>query len=245
RATLAKEFPGTTFYFLPADMVSQILNFGAPAPIDVQIEGANLEGNRQVANRLLGQLRHVPGVADLRIQQNFDYPRFQVQIDRTKAAQSGFTPRDIAGSLLVSLSGSFQTTPNFFLNWQNGVEYNLVTQTPQYDVQSLQDLQSMPISSPGMTRPEILADVGSLTRSTEPAVLSHYNIRRVVDIFGSVDGRDLGATGRDVARVLDSNRKSFPRGTFVSVKGQFETMRTSYRGLLAGLAFAIVLVYLF
>ncbi len=225
-------------------MVSQILNFGAPAPVDIQIEGANLDANRQLAGQLLGQLRHVPGLADPRIQQDFDYPKFHFEIDRTKAAQGGFTPRDIANSLLVSLSGSFQTTPNFFLNRQNGVEYNLVAQTPQYTIQSLQDVQSMPISAPGMTRPEILADVGSLTRSTEPAVLSHYNIRRVVDIFGSVDGRDLGATGKDVARIVESNRKSFPRGTFVSVKGQFETMRTSYRGLLAGLGFAIVLVYL-
>jgi len=244
RVRLPQEFAGTTFSFLPADMISQILNFGAPAPIDIQIEGANLDGNRQLADQLLGQLRHVPGLADARIQQDFDYPRFDVEIDRTKAAQGGFTPRDIANSLLVSLSGSFQTTPNFFLNRQNGVEYNLVAQTPQYAIQSLQDVQSMPISSPTMTRPEILADVGSLTRSTEPAVLSHFNIRRVVDIYGSVDGRDLGATGRDVARILDANRKSFPRGTFVSVKGQFETMRTSYRGLLAGLGFAIVLVYL-
>jgi CzcA family heavy metal efflux pump len=244
RPRLAEEFPGTTFSFLPADMISQILNFGAPAPIDIQIEGANLEGNRQLADQLLGQLRHVPGLADARIQQDFDYPRFDVEIDRTKAAQGGFTPRDIANSLLVSLSGSFQTTPNFFLNRQNGVEYNLVAQTPQYAIQSLQDVQSMPITSPTMTRPEILADVGSLTRSTEPAVLSHYNIRRVVDIFGSVDGRDLGAVGRDVARIVDTNRKSFPRGTFVTLKGQFETMQTSYRGLLAGLGFAIVLVYL-
>jgi multidrug efflux pump subunit AcrB len=244
RPRLAEEFPGTTFSFLPADMVSQILNFGAPAPIDIQIEGANLDGNRQLADQLLGQLRHVPGLADVRIQQDFDYPRFHFEIDRTKAAQGGFTPRDIANSLLVSLSGSFQTTPNFFLNRQNGVEYNLVAQTPQYTIQSLQDIQSMPISSPTMTRPEILADVGSLTRSTEPAVLSHFNIRRVVDIYGSVEGRGLGATGRDVARILDSNRKSFPRGTFVTVKGQFKTMRTSYLGLLAGLGFAIVLVYL-
>jgi multidrug efflux pump subunit AcrB len=159
RTRLAAEFPGATFSFLPADIVSQILNFGAPAPIDVQIEGANLDANRQFSDRLLGQLRHVPGIADLRIHQDFDYPRFHVEVDRTKAAQGGFTPRDVASSLLVSLSGSFQTAPNFFLNRQNGVEYNLVTQTPQYDVQSLEDLQNMPISSATMVRPEILADV--------------------------------------------------------------------------------------
>ena len=244
RTRLAEEFPGTTFSFLPADIVSQILNFGSPAPIDVQIEGANLDGNRQLADQLLAQLRHVPGIVDPRIQQDFDYPRFHIEIDRTKAAQGGFTPRDIASSVLVSLSGSFQTTPNFFLNRQNGVEYNLVTQTPQYDIQSLQDVQNVPITSSATRRAQILADVASLTRSSEPAVASHYNIRRIVDIYGSVDGRDLGAVGRDIARIVEANRKSIPRGTFVSVKGQFETMRTSYKGLLAGLAFAIVLVYL-
>ena len=230
RGKLAREFPGTTFYFLPADMISQILNFGSPAPIDVQIEGANLDADRQLANSLLGQLRHVPGVADLHIQQDFDYPRFHLEIDRTKAAQGGFTPRDIANSLLVSLSGSFQTTPSFFLNRQNGVEYNLVTQTPQYATQSLEDVQNLPISSPGMVHPEILADISSLTRTTEPDVLSHYNIRRVVDIYGSVDGRDLGAVGRDVERIVEANRKSVPRGSFVAVKGQVETMRTHIRG---------------
>src|SRR5260370_33368710 len=135
---LAGGFGGALFPFPPADMVSQILNFGAPAPVDVQIEGANLEGNRQLAHQLLVQLRHVPGLADVRIQQDFDYPRFQVEIDRTKAAQGGFTPRDIANSLLVSLSGSFQTTPNFFLNRQNGVGHNMGAQTPQYVMQSLQ-----------------------------------------------------------------------------------------------------------
>jgi multidrug efflux pump subunit AcrB len=244
RTRLALEFPGTTFSFLPADMVSQILNFGSPAPIDIQIEGANPAANRQLAGHLLLQLRHVPGFVDARIQQDFDYPRFHVEVDRTKAALGGLTPRDIASSLLVTLSGSFQTTPNFFLNPQNGVEYNLVAQAPQYDIQSLQDVENMPISTPNGNRTEILADVASLTRSSEPAVLSHYNIRRVVDIYGSVEGRDLGAVGRDIVHILDANRQTVPRGTFVSVKGQFETMRNSYKGLLAGLWFAIVLVYL-
>ena len=121
-------------------MVTQILNFGVPAPVDIQLEGADIEGNRQVANQILNELRYVPGLTDLRIQQPFDYPRFHVDIDRTKAAQGGYTPRDVAQSLLVSLSGSFQTAPQFFLNWDNGVKYNIVTQTPQYHIQSLQDL---------------------------------------------------------------------------------------------------------
>ena len=147
------EFPGNTFYFLPADIVTQILNFGLPAPIDIQIEGADIQDNRQIADKILNEIRQVPGVADPRIQQNFDYPKFHVDVDRTKAAGGGFTQRDVATSLLVSLSGSFQTTPTFFLNWQNGVNYNLATQTPQYRIQSLQDLQSMPITSATMTRP--------------------------------------------------------------------------------------------
>ena len=144
RKTLPAEFPGVTFYFLPADIVTQILNFGLPAPVDIQIDGADLEGNRAVADRILTELRRVPGVTDARMQQNFDYPKFHISVDRTKAAEGGYTPRDVASSLLVSLSGSFQVTPTFFLNWQNGVNYNLVEQTPQYAIQSLQDLQNIP-----------------------------------------------------------------------------------------------------
>jgi multidrug efflux pump subunit AcrB len=244
RKDLPREFPGTTFYFLPPDIVTQILNFGLPAPIDIQFDGPNVEGNRAVADKVLEQLRRVPGIADLRIQQQFDQPKLRVDVDRTKAAQGGFTARDIASSLLVSLSGSFQTTPTFFLNRQNGVSYNLVTQTPQYKIQSLQDLQNTPISSPAATRPEILADVSSVSRNSGMAVVSHYNIHRVVDIYGAVQDRDLGGVGRDITRIVDANRKSLPRGTVLTIRGQLETMRTSYIGLLVGLGFAIVLVYL-
>ena len=244
RKKLPAEFPGNTFYFLPADIVTQILNFGLPAPIDIQIEGADIQGNRQVANKILNEIRQVPGIADPRIQQDFDYPTFRVDVDRTKAAGGGFTQRDVSSSLLVSLSGSFQTTPTFFLNWQNGVNYNLATQTPQYRIQSLQDLQNMPITSATMTRPEILADVASITRSNEIAVFNHYDIRRVVDVYASIQDRDLGAVGREITRIVDANRKLLPRGSFITIRGQLDTMRTSYVGLLAGLGFAIVLVYL-
>jgi multidrug efflux pump subunit AcrB len=248
RKSLPAQFPGVTFYFLPADIVTQILNFGLPAPVDIQIDGADLEGNRAVADHILTEIRRVPGVTDARIQQNFDYPKFHISLDRTKAAEGGYTPRDVASSLLVSLSGSFQVTPTFFLNWQNGVNYNLVEQTPQYAIQSLQDLQNIPISSqtPGQinARPEILADVASITRSNEIAVLNHYNIRRTVDIYAAVQDRDLGGAGRDISRIVDANRSSLPRGSFLTVRGQLATMRTSYIGLLAGLGFAIVLVYL-
>ena len=244
RKNLASEFPGNTFYFLPADIVTQILNFGLPAPIDIQIEGADVQGNRQIADKILNEIRQVPGIADPRIQQDFDYPTFRVDVDRTKAAGGGFTQRDVATSLLVSLSGSFQTTPTFFLNSQNGVNYNLATQTPQYRIQSLQDLQSMPITSTTARSPEILADVASITRSNEMAVLNHYDIRRVVDVYASIQDRDLGAVGREITRIVDANRKLLPRGSFIRIRGQLDTMRTSYIGLLAGLGFAIVLVYL-
>jgi multidrug efflux pump subunit AcrB len=244
RRRLPEEFPGVTFYLVPADIVTQILNFGLPAPIDVQIEGNDLEGNRQVANKILDELRRVRGLTDLRIQQNFDYPKFQVTVDRTKAAGAGFTPRDVANSVLLSLSGSNQVSPAYFLNWQNGVSYSLIAQAPQYSIQSLQDLQNIPISGAVPGRPQILGDVASIARSNGIAVISHYNTRRVVDIYGSVQDRDLGAVGRDIARIVDDYRPKLPRGSFVTLRGQVETMRASYLGLVGGLAFAIVLVYL-
>jgi multidrug efflux pump subunit AcrB len=244
REKLPREFPATTFYFLPADMVTQVLNFRLPAPIDVQIEGSDIEDNRKVAAQMLQGIAKVPGIADAHIQQAFDYPAFDVTVDRTKAAQGGYAERDVAASLLNSLSGSFQITPMFFLNRQNGVSYQLVTQTPQYAVESLQDLQNTPLNSATATRPEILADVASVHRASEMEEISHYNIRRVVDIYAAIQGRDLGAVSREVTGIVDANRKSLPRGSFVSVKGQVQAMRTSYLGLLSGLAFSIILVYL-
>jgi multidrug efflux pump subunit AcrB len=244
RARLTEEFPGVTFYFLPADIVSQILNFGMPAPVNIQLDGANLEGNRQVANNLLNDLRQVPGVVDPRIQQRFDYPKYDVVVDRTRAIQGGFTQRDIASSLLVSLSGSFQTTPSFFLNPQNGVNYNLVTQAPQYMIQSLQSLQNLPISSSNAIQPGILTDMADLRRSSEMAVVSHYNIRRVIDIYASVENRDLGSAGKEIAQIVDRRQSELPRGSAMTIRGQLSTMQNSYAGLIAGLAFAIVLVYL-
>jgi multidrug efflux pump subunit AcrB len=244
REALPREYPGTTFYFVPADIVTQVLNFGLPAPIDIQIEGSDIEGNREVAARMVHEIEQVPGIADARIQQAFDYPEFDVAVDRTKAAQGGYTQRDVANSLLNSLSGSFQITPMFFLNWKNGVSYNLVTQTPQYSIQSLEDLQNTPLNAASAARPEILADVASIKRANEMEVINHYNIRRVVDIYAAVRGRDLGAVGREVTRIVDANRKSLPRGSFIIIRGQLQTMRTSYLGLLGGLVFSVILVYL-
>jgi multidrug efflux pump subunit AcrB len=244
REKLPREFPGTTFYFLPADIVTQILNFGLPAPIDIQIDGPDIDKNSRIADQMLTQLSHVRGITDLRIQQRGDYPKFHIDVDRTKAAQGGLTEHDVANSVLISLSGSFQVTPMFYLNPKNGVSYNLVTQTPQYDIQSGQDLQNIPISGPNQKRPAILTDVASIRRTNELASINHYNIRRVVDIYASVQDRDLGAVGRDVARIVDANRKSLPRGSFVTLRGQYGTMRSSYIGLIGGLAFSIIMVYL-
>ena len=244
RKRLAQEFPGTTFYFLPADMVTQILNFGLPAPIDVQVVGANSEGNRKFADQLLSKIRDVPGLVDLRIQQPFDQPLLHITADRTRGIEAGFTQKDLASDLLVSLSGSFQTSPTFFLDPKNGVNYSVVTQSPQYRINSLQDLENVPVTTPGVARQEILGDVSNISRGTIMAVVNHYNIKRVVDLFGSVEGRDLGAAGADIARIVDASRKDLPRGSTVEIRGQLATMKTSYSGLIAGLGVAIVLVYL-
>ena len=244
RSTLPRNFPGVTFYFLPSDIVTQILNFGLPAPIDIQFEGDNIAANRNIANKMLGQLRQVPGLVDLRIQQPDDYPVLTVNVDRTKAQQGGYTVRDVGGSLLNILSGSTQLAPMFFLNFKNGVNYPMVAQAPQYDIQSLNDLQNIPLSSPNSKQPEILADVASITRSTEMPLISHYNIRRTLDIYGGVQGSDLGTVSKQINKIIAENEQSLPRGSFLRVRGQIETMRRSYFGLITGLAFAIVLVYL-
>jgi len=244
RKSLPRDFPGVVFYFLPSDIVTQILNFGLPSPIDVQFEGSNTTANRVVANKVLSELRKVPGLVDLRVQQPDDYPVLNIHVDRTKAAQGGYTFRDIGGSLLNILSGSSQLTPMFFLNEKNGINYTIVAQAPQYEIQSLSDLQNIPLSSSTSKQPEILGDVATITRNTEMPLVSHYNLRRVLDIYGNVEGRDLGAVSRQIEKVLDANRKSLPKGSFVQMRGQVETMRTSYMGLLAGLGFAVVLVYL-
>ncbi len=244
RKEMPRNFPGVIFYFLPSDIVTQILNFGLPAPIDIQFETADMVGTRKIANTMLEQLHHVPGLVDLRIQQPDDYPVLNVDVDRTKAAQGGYTLRDVGSSLQNLLSGSTQLNPLFFLNTKNGVNYSIVAQAPQYDIQSLNDLQNVPLSSPTAKQPEILADVANIHRTTEMQVVNHYNIRRTLDIYGSVQGRDLGSVSSAIDKIVAANEKTLPRGTFVRVRGQIETMKNSYLGLIAGLVFSIVLVYL-
>ena len=245
RISLAKEFPGVTFSFLPSDIVSQILNFGLPAPIDIQVVGNDLAGNQQFATRLLEQVKYVSGIADARIQQPFDEPYIHLWLDRTKAQQVGFNANSIATNVLISLGGSFQTSPTFWVDPRNKVSYQIATQTPQYRVETLPQLASMPITGPDPAAPpSLLASFASIQRGTGMAVVSHYNIQPVIDIFGAVQGRDLGAVSRDITRILDQTRSQLPRGSQLVMRGQVQTMRTSYVGLLTGLAFAIILVYL-
>jgi multidrug efflux pump subunit AcrB len=244
RAKLPIEYPGTTFYFLPADIVSQILNFGLPAPIDVQIDGTDFPGNSKVADHILQQLRQVPGLVDVRLQQPNDYPVIGLDVDRTKAQNGGYSEKDVGSSVLNVLSGSSQLTPMFFLNPSNGIVYSIIAQTPQYQIQSLNDLENIPLTASGATKPEILADVATLSRTNEAPIVSEYNIRRTVDVYANVQDRDLGSVSREVQRIIDQNSGSLTRGNFIRMRGQVETMRSSYTGLLFGLLFSIVLVYL-
>jgi len=245
RLALPRQFPGVTFAFLPADMVGQILNFGLPAAIDVQVVGNDLEGNRRYAAELLGRMRHIPGTADLRIQQHFDQAYLRLTVDRTKAEELGFTARDIAENLLVSLSGSFQTSPTFWVDPNNHVSYQIAAQTPQYRADTLQDVENIPITGTDPTAPpSIMASLVSVQRGAGMAVVSHYNVAPVIDIFGAAAGRDLGGVAGDINRIIDATRQQLPRGSRVVVRGQVQTMRSSFIGLLTGLAFSIVLVYL-
>ncbi len=245
RVSLAKEFPGVIFAFLPSDMVSQILNFGLPAPIDIQVIGNNLDGNRVWADQLLQKVRYVPGTTDLRIQQPFDNPYLHLRIERTKAQELGFSAHDIAQNLLVSLSGSFQTAPTFWLDPRTGVSYSIATQTPQYREASIQQLVNTPVTGTDPSAPpSLMASLVSMKRGSGMAVVSHYNVAPVIDIFGSVDGRDLGGVSRDINKLIDSTRNQLPRGSRVVVRGQVQTMQSSYTGLLIGLVFAILLDYL-
>jgi multidrug efflux pump subunit AcrB len=249
RERLPREFPGVTFYFLPSDIVTQILNFGLPAPIDIQIDGTDDAGNRKVANQMLTELRQVPGVVDLRLQQPHDAPVLDISVDRTKALQGGYTQRDVGSSALNILSGSSQLTPQFYLDPRNGNTYPIVAQTPQYQIQSIQDLQNIPLTSTssgvnGARAPEILADVASIKRGVESPIISHYNVRRVLDIYANVQDRDLGSVAAAVQKIVDKDRPALKTGNFVKVRGQVETMRESYTGLLFGLVFSILLVYL-
>ena len=276
RAKLAVQFPGVIFYTLPVDMVTQILNFGLPAPIDIQVIGQNLQGNRVFIDRLLKDISYVPGTADLHIQQPFDNPHFFVDVNRTKAQDIGLSQRDVTNSLLASTSGSYQVSPTYWLDPRNGVSYNINAQSPQYDLQSMIDLENIPltttaasasvISSPnlsvgassltpigtgaapstaeGVQPIQILGNVATLVRGQEPATVSHYNIAPVLDIYGNVVNSDLRSVSDKIALIIEQHRKELPRGSQIVLRGQVQTMNSSFIGLTSGLAFSILLVYL-
>ncbi|HTM15685.1 MAG TPA: efflux RND transporter permease subunit [Terracidiphilus sp.] len=272
RGVLARDYPGVTFYVLPVDIVTQILNFGLSAPIDVQIVGPNLYGNRAVAEKMLNEVRYVTGASDARIHQPFDLPNFTVNVDRTRAQAIGFAQRDVAQSLLVALSGSFQTTPSFYLDPRNGVSYNVAVQTPQYRLDSISGLQSLPVTragntgasaganppgnagtggtaqttmAPGAPQPvQILGNLAEFKPGAELGTVSHYDVQPVIDIYTNVVGTDLGTVTREVEKIKDKYEKQLPRGSHIVLRGQSETMQKSYVGLLMGLIISVLLVYL-
>jgi CzcA family heavy metal efflux pump len=244
REELPKHFPGTAFFFEPADIVAQTLNFGIPAPLDIQIVGQNVAANFAVASEIAAKMRTVPGAVDVHIQQQLDQPRLQFDVDRTRIQQLGLTEMNVANNVLISLSSSFQTKPNFWLNPKNGVSYNIAVQTPQYKINSLDALRTIPVNSPTAPTPQLFENLASMTPMEEPAVVSHYNVQPVIDIYGSVQGRDLGGVASDVQRITTEAAKHLPRGSHLVTRGQVATMHSSFVGLFGGLAFAIALVYL-
>jgi multidrug efflux pump subunit AcrB len=245
RITLASDFPSEVFFFQAADITSQILNFGLPAPIDVQVAGNDAAVNFRIATSLRDQIAQLPGAVDTFIRQQVDYPTVMVDVDRIKANESGLTQRDVADSLLISLSSSGQVAPNQWLNPQNGVNYNVAVQTPQYNVPTFDAMQRTPITAPaGGQSTQLLDNLASLERTTSEEIENHYDMQPVIDVYSSPDRRDLGGFSVDVNQVLAQARKSLPRGTTIELRGQVDTMQTSFTRLGLGMIFAILLVYL-
>jgi CzcA family heavy metal efflux pump len=245
RERLPGAFPGSTFSFLPADIISQILNFGSPAPLDLQITGPNQQTNQAYALKLLRQLRTIRGVADARMQQSTDNPQLRVDVDRARMASYGLTERDVTNSVTTSLAGSLQTAPVFWLNPKNGVSYPVVAQTPEYQVDSLQGLENLPVTGASPTSGlQVLGGLGKISREQSSAVVSHYNIQPVIDLFAATQDRDLGGVSRDVQALIKANAKDAPKGATVTLRGQVTTMNTAFSGLGFGLLGAIVLIYL-
>jgi multidrug efflux pump subunit AcrB len=244
REELPKRFPGVVFSFLPADIISQILNFGAPAPIDLQVRGPNLTANFAYAQELLRRLRHVPGLADARIQQSLSSPGFNVDVDRTRAQYVGVTERDVTNSMVVNLAGSSQVAPTYWLNPENNVSYPIVMQTPQYQMDTLNALKNLPITAPGVTSQQTLGGIAEINRTARPAVVAQYNIQPMIQIYATTQGRDLGGVAADVQKVIDETASLKPRGAQVVLLGQVVTMNSAFSGLLFGLLGAIVLIYL-
>ncbi len=242
REILPRRFPGVEFFFQPADIVTQILNFGLPAPIDVQVVGTDMGTSYQIAQQIANKMRHIPGAADVHVQQLLSLPTLHMDIDRTRVTQVGLTARDVAQSVLVSLSGSFQTSPNFWLNPRNAVTYQMAVQSPQYRMTSMQDLMTIPVTS--QQGPQLLGNLVQLSPVARAATVNHYNVQPVIDVYASTQDRDLGAVAADTDKVLKTFDGKLPRGTHIVVRGQVATMRSSFFGLGVGLIGAILLVYL-
>ena len=242
REQLPKAFPGTTFSFLPADIVSQILNFGSPAPIDVQIAGNDVKASRAFANKLLAKIRHVPGIADPRVQEAFQDPALKVDFNREFAGVVGLTENDASTSLQTTLSGSTQTAPTYWLSPTNGVSYAISVQTPQYGIDTLGDLKYVPLRTSDST--QLLGGLATFSPEPLDAIASHYNIRSIVNIYATTQDRDLGGVAADVQKIVDDARGELPKGSTITIRGQVATMQSAYYQLFIGLAFSAVLIYL-
>ena len=243
RVQLAREFPGTQFFFQPADMISQILNFGVPAPIDVQLIGPNEKSNFQIAEQIANRIQHIPGAVDVHVQQLRSFPAIFLNVDRTRVQSVGLSPTDVANSVLLTLSSSSTVTPSFWVNPLNGYEYNVAVQAPQYKIDNMQSLDNIPISSAVNPTPQILGNMVGMSVNTEPALLSQYDAQSMMNIYSSVEGRDLGGVDVDIQKVLADFKGKLPRGTQLFRRGQVATMTSSFSGLTAGVAVAIVLIY--
>jgi multidrug efflux pump subunit AcrB len=243
RLQLAKEFPGTQFFFQPADMISQILNFGVPAPIDVQLIGPNEKSNFLIAEQIANRVQHIPGAVDVHVQQLRSFPAIFLNVDRTRVQSVGLSPTDVANSVLLTLSSSSTVSPSFWVNPLNGYEYNVAVQAPQYKIDSMQSLDNIPISSATNPTPQILGNMVGMSVNAEPALLSQYDAQSMMNVYASVEGRDLGGVDADIQKVLADFKGKLPRGTQLFRRGQVATMTSSFAGLTAGVAIAIVLIY--
>lgn len=244
REKLPQQFPGTNFAFLPADIVSQVLNFGVPAPIDLQVAGRDLAANRKYANELLTKIRAIPGIADARIQQAFQQPTLDVNVDRSMTSLAGLTEKDVATAMLTTLSGSSQSAPTYWLNPSNGVSYAVSVQTPQRDINTMTGLKNIPVTSSVAANSQLLGGIAKVDRSVSNAVVSHYNVQPVIDIYATPQGRDLGALASDIQKTVHATAKDLPKGASATLRGQVSTMTSAYQQLFVGLAAAIVLIYL-
>ncbi len=243
RQHLSQKFPEDTFFFTPANMTNQILDFGLPAPIDLQVVGRNAQANYPIALELMRKVRAIPGAVDVHIHQQVQYPTVMVNVDRSKAQQIGLQQRDVANSMLISLSGSGQTAPNQWLNPQNGVNYQVVTQTPLYRIDSFEALQRTPITAASGNNSQLLANIATLKRDSSPIVIDHYNIQPTYDIYADVDQRDLGGVADQIHKIIKQTSK-LPSGTFLDLRGEVTTMEQSFTRLEIGIAFAVIIVYL-